>query len=88
MRKRRTLQELTAAMIAAHEQVAPDTLWRHYKGQRYRVVTLAYFEQDLDVGVVYESMSRRGVVFVCPLSRWLDSVVYEGQTLARFTRLT
>lgn len=85
MRARRTLHDLTAAMVAAYDLVAPDTCWLHYKGQKYHVVSLAYNEKDLEVVVVYEPAALHGVLFVCPLSRWLEIVTHRGRTVGRFT---
>jgi hypothetical protein len=78
------LQELTANMVSAYDKVAPNTVWLHYKGHRYRVITLAYNEEDLDVVVVYEPLSRPGVVFVRSLAGWLE-VVDLQQSTQRFT---
>jgi len=51
----------------------------HYKGGKYRVISLATHSETDEVMVVYRSIMF-GSVHVRPLSMWFDSVVTEGGT--------
>lgn len=58
----------------------PGTVWRHYKGGLYQVLSTAVHEATHEIFVVYSDMEARGhdVVWCRPLSEW-DALVGFGQ---------
>lgn len=66
----------------------PGTLYRHYKGGMYEIVTLARLESDGINGplhVVYRSVTDK-TVWVRPLAEFRGNVFPEGTAVPRFTR--
>ena len=63
-------------------------IFRHYKGDRYRVVLLALHSSDTEWMVVYEAMYENpdAPYFTRPLREWGEDVEWEGGTKERFRR--
>ncbi len=66
----------------------PGEQYRHYKGDSYKVVGLALDSNDQWV-VVYEPMYENAAapMFTRPASEWHQEVEWEGQRVARFSRV-
>lgn len=64
--------------------------YRHYKGDCYRVKLLALHSNDGEWMVVYEPLYENPAValFTRPLREWYESVVWEGRSALRFTRVS
>ena len=61
-------------------------IWRHYKGDDYKVVALAQHTEIEEYLVVYVSCKDESKVWVRPLVVWLERVeIEEGKRMARFT---
>ncbi len=58
----------------------------HYKNpkNRYKVLHLAFTEWDDQVCVIYQAQYGKKLIFVRPLSNWLEKVVYNNTTVNRF----
>jgi hypothetical protein len=65
--------------------VRAGTWYRHYKGNRYRVVGVARHSETLEEMVVYQG--EGGEVWVRPLTLFVESVEVGGVTLKRFAPL-
>lgn len=63
-------------------------VYRHYKGDLYRVVLLAEHSNDEEWMVVYEAMykSPDAPYFTRPLREWPELVEWKGQMCRRFTK--
>lgn len=63
-------------------------VFRHYKGDRYRVVLLALHSSDNEWMVVYEAMyeSPGASYFTRSLREWREHVEWEGEEKERFTK--
>jgi hypothetical protein len=63
-------------------------VYRHYKGDRYRVVLLAEHSNDNEWMVVYEATYEHpdAPYFTRPLREWREEVAWEGQAHQRFTK--
>lgn len=66
----------------------PGEIYRHYKGDLYRVVLLAEHSNDDEWMVVYEPMYENpdAPFFTRPLREWNEKVIWEGRETTRFTR--
>jgi len=60
--------------------------YRHYKGGEYKVIGLAKHSETLNNLVVYEALydNELGKLWVRPLGMFEETVVVNGNTVARF----
>jgi hypothetical protein len=61
--------------------------YRHYKGNEYRVVSLARHSETLEPMVVYEALYGERGMWVRPAALFVETVEIEGRRLPRFQRL-
>jgi hypothetical protein len=63
-------------------------VYRHYKGDNYRVVSLALHSNDDEWMVVYAPLYEGAVatLFTRPLREWTEVVEWEGQKVKRFSK--
>jgi len=64
-------------------------VYRHYKGDRYRVLLLAEHSNDEEWMVVYEAMYENpdAPYFTRPLREWSERVEWQGSASKRFTHI-
>ena len=67
--------------------VKPNEIYRHYKGNVYRVLHLARHTETMEEMVVYTPASGEGEVWARPLSMWHETVVVNGEEKPRFALL-
>ena len=58
--------------------------YRHYKGNEYRVLSLARHSETLETLVVYQSLYGERGLWVRPAAMFAESVVHDGQRVPRF----
>ncbi len=59
-------------------------IYRHYKGQRYRVLGTARHSETLEPLVVYQALYGEFGLWVRPAAMFCETVVLEGESIARF----
>ena len=62
-------------------------IYRHYKGNRYRVLFLAHHSETLEELVIYEPLDTDTGVWARPLSMWNETVTGDGTEKRRFERI-
>lgn len=62
----------------------PLGLYRHYKGNLYRVIGFAKHSETLEDMVVYKALYGEFGTWVRPLSMWENPIEVDGQTVKRF----
>ena len=62
-------------------------LFRHYKGNEYRVIALARHSETLEPLVVYQALYGERGLWVRPAGMFVETVVLNGQTCPRFARI-
>ncbi len=66
-------------------------LYRHYKGNLYEVIGLARHSETLEELVVYRALYAGefpfGQRWVRPKAMFAETIVFEGRTVPRFTRV-
>ena len=62
-------------------------LYRHFKGNEYRVLMLAKHSETGEDMVVYQALYGEGGVWVRPTSMWNETVERDGKTYTRFIRI-
>ncbi len=60
-------------------------LYRHFKGNEYRVLYTATHSETLEPMVVYQALYGQRGIWVRPAAMWNETVTHEGKTLPRFT---
>lgn len=58
----------------AEKLVEVGALYQHYKGGKYKVVSIGIQEWDDEPCVVYEWHDEPKLIFVRPLSNWVEPV--------------
>lgn len=69
------------------KQLKLDRIYRHYKGQLYRVLGVAHHSETLEEMVVYQALYGDHGIWVRPLKMFIESIIVEGQLVLRFTPL-
>lgn len=67
-------------------EVIPGAIYKHYKGQLYRVIGVGKHSESLDDVVMYEALydNPLGRLWVRPLSMWAEMVDSNGERVPRF----
>ena len=60
-------------------------VYRHFKGNEYRVLYVARHSETLEPMVVYQALYGDRGVWVRPLSMWDETVERDGAVYKRFT---
>ena len=58
--------------------------YRHYKGGLYEVMEMALHSETLETLVAYRNL-QTGLLWVRPARMFLEEVMVNGQTIARFS---
>ena len=59
-------------------------VYRHFKGNRYKVLGIASHSETLEPMVVYRALYGAGGLWVRPLSMWTEHVQRDGYSGPRF----
>ena len=65
--------------------ITRDTVYRHYKGNLYRVIAIARHSETLEDMVIYADASDPEKVWARPAHMWNEEVTVNGTTVRRFT---
>lgn len=60
-------------------------IYRHFKGNLYRLLCVARHSETLEPMAVYRALYGERGVWVRPLSMWSETVVHEGTCVSRFS---
>ena len=64
-------------------QITPG-VYRHYKGQRYRVIGAARHSETMEALVMYQALYGERGLWVRPLAMFTQTVERDGQQVPRF----
>ncbi|MGC1547671.1 MAG: DUF1653 domain-containing protein [Rhodanobacter sp.] len=59
-------------------------IYRHYKGQRYRVIGTARHSETMEELVVYQALYGEHGLWVRPATMFAETVELEGEPIQRF----
>lgn len=62
-------------------------IYKHYKGNEYKVLAIAKHSETLEDMVVYQALYGEGEIWVRPYSMWNEEVVLGGKKVKRFTEI-
>jgi hypothetical protein len=83
-----TLQnEILKPFSAKAKSLVIGGIYEHYKGNRYKILSVARHSETLEEIVVYQALEGDKDVWVRPLSLFLDEVVINGKLQPRFKEL-
>ena len=68
------------------QEIQPG-LWKHFKGNLYRVMYVALHSETGEEMVVYQALYGQRGMWVRPASMWLEHVERYGYSGPRFVRL-
>ena len=68
------------------QEIQPG-LWKHFKGNLYRVMYVALHSETGEEMVVYQALYGQRGMWVRPASMWLEQVERDGYSGPRFVRL-
>ncbi|SDH44128.1 DUF1653 domain-containing protein [Pseudomonas panipatensis] len=63
-------------------------LYRHYKGQQYRVVGVARHSESDEPLVIYQALYGEFGLWARPLSMFTEAVEVDGELVPRFALIT
>ncbi|MBQ7777988.1 MAG: DUF1653 domain-containing protein [Oscillibacter sp.] len=78
----------TNAALSRRLQPAPEIKpgrYRHFKGNEYRVLSVARHSETQEPMVVYQALYGEQGVWVRPASMWNEEITRDGTTFRRFT---
>ena len=68
-------------------EIAPG-LYRHFKGNYYRVLSIARHSETTEAMVVYQALYGNGGIWVRPADMWNETVKRGGEETRRFQPLS
>lgn len=74
-------------MSAAAKSLILGSLYEHYKGHRYKLLHVARHSETLEEYVVYQALYGDGGVWIRPLQMFLETVLINGKSIARFKHI-
>jgi len=66
------------------KQLIVGGLYRHYKGNNYKVLHIAKHSESLENLVVYQALYGEQSIWVRPLDMFLEQIEKEGEFIDRF----
>lgn len=75
-----------AGMRKAEKEI-PLGRYRHYKGNEYEALMLAYHSETNEIMVIYRALYGERALWTRPATMWLETVENNGKRLKRFTYL-
>lgn len=63
-------------------------IYRHYKGNIYKVLHIAKHSETLENMVIYQDVNAPDKIWARPISMWNDDIEIDGKTVKRFELLT
>jgi len=61
-----------------------SSTYRHYKGNLYKVISLARHSETLEEFVVYQALYGEKIIWIRPRSMFFEKVSIEGKEVQRF----
>jgi hypothetical protein len=81
-------QEVLPCFSPAAQSIVVGSLYEHYKGLRYKILSVARHSETLEELVVYQALYGKGDIWARPLTMFLEHIVIHGQSQPRFKLYT
>ncbi len=59
-------------------------IYRHYKGNTYKVLSIAKHSETLEDMVIYQDVNAPDKIWARPASMWNDDIEIDSKTVKRF----
>lgn len=81
---------LAAEVARAKTKVTIGATYQHYKGvdKLYTVLGLGFVEATNELCVIYQAQYGKQLTFLRPVTVWLETIEWQGQTVPRFKKIT
>ena len=66
------------------QEIKINGIYRHFKGNRYRVTAIAAHSETLEELVIYSDLEEKHT-WARPVPMWFEEVEFEGKKITRFT---
>ncbi len=77
----------------SHSQLLPEVgdLYRHYKGNLYKIIAVGRHSETHEVHVVYQALYDskefgNQAIWIRPLELFVNTVILEGKEISRFSK--
>ena len=60
-------------------------IYKHFKGNEYRVIDTATHSETMEVMVIYKPLYNDSGLWVRPLDMFLEKIQHNGELVNRFT---
>lgn len=77
-------QELLKPLSEQARSLCINSLYEHYKGNRYKILAVARHSETLEELVVYQALYGEHGIWVRPVEMFLETILIDGQLKARF----
>lgn len=78
----------TDRSVPAYSEIAqtlkPGSIYQHYKGQQYMILSVARHTETLEELVVYQSLYGDYAIWIRPLQMFVEEVIIDGCSQPRF----
>ncbi len=88
MSDHKTEQELAEILNQARTAVTVGARYQHFRGAEYIVQDIAILEATNEAAVIYRAEYGEHLIFIRPLSSWLEMVEQDGKRVPRFAQIT
>ena len=61
-----------------------NKIYRHYKGNKYKVIAIGQHTETLEELVIYEALYDKHNIWCRPISMWEEEVEIDGKRIRRF----
>lgn len=61
-----------------------EGVYRHYKGNLYRLICIARHSETLEETIVYQDVLHPEKIWARPAKMWCESVLSDGREIPRF----
>lgn len=61
-----------------------EGVYRHYKGNLYRLICIARHSETLEEMIVYQDVMHPEKIWARPAEMWCESVLSDGREVPRF----
>ena len=79
--------DVLKSFSAAAKSFVEGAIYEHYKGKRYKILSVGRNSENLEESVIYQALYGERDVWVRPLGMFLETIVIDGQTQPRFKRV-
>ena len=67
------------------EDIKIGGIYKHYKGNLYKVLMIGTNSETLELMIVYQAMYGDNKIWIRPASMWNEIVIVDSKSVSRFT---